>query len=251
VPRKSKSSRTPNTPDELNRPIDTQGNDPSPVVNALMSDDFLKGSNLDASQIALLLQQLVRGQNSLLANYAQTHVEIARLREKQDRIDKEIADRLQSQTSEIQNILDRAESLKQTGDQKDRTIAEGVQEYREAVNLAKASRVSDNLMFEQQIRSMPTEMVTSPGQLITTMENGSQVAKLIPEEIRIKHKVWLLNPGQQTEVPKCVADALRERRKSQAETAKRAELLSKHMESGKLSEQWNNLRGSKTLTMPS
>jgi ribosomal protein L18E len=251
--RKSRSSQTRNTTSEevLNRPIDTQGNDPSPVVNALMSDDFLKGSNFDASQIALLLQQLVRQNQSLLANIETQGVEIARLREKQAQVDQEVAERLESSKRETQEILDKATKLKQTGNKKDKTIAKGVQMYQRAVNLAKANRVTDNLLFERQLREMPKETIVSPGTLMTVMENGSQVAKIFPEEVRIKHKVWYLQPGVQTEVPKAVADMLRTRRQSQAETSKRQQLLTQHKEASKLAHEWNSIEGSKTLDMPS
>jgi hypothetical protein len=92
MPRKSKKSSTSNISREeevLNSTIDTTGNDPNPAINALMSEDFIQMSNLDASQIALLLQQIVRGQNSLLTQAQLNSEEIIKLKERQEKIDKE------------------------------------------------------------------------------------------------------------------------------------------------------------------
>jgi hypothetical protein len=253
VPKKSRRSQTSPTSNEeevLNRQVDTTGNDPSPVVNALMSQDFIQGSNLDVSQIALLLQQLVRGQNSLLANYEQTNIEIAKLRERQDQIDKQTAERFAAQQSEIAEVLNKAEKLKATGDKKDKIVAKGAQMYTQAVQAARASKTVDKLKFEKALAAQPTELVVSPGQLVTVMEAGQQVAKIIPEEVRIKHKVWFLQPGVPTEVPQSVADFLRARRAGEAETAKRKEILSKHMEAGKMAAEWQKVGGSKTSSMP-
>jgi hypothetical protein len=251
VPKKSKRSSTSPTSDEaLNRPIDTTGNDPSPVVNALMSNDFIQASNLDGSQIALLLQQIVRGQDSLLSNQQQMQDEIRLLKEKQERIDMEAVERFAAQKKDIEGILHKASKLKATGDKKDRIVAKGAKMFTDAIKTARASQSSDRLAFEKKMASEPQEMVVSPGQLITAMEGGAQVAKIIPEEVRIKHKLWLLQPGVPTMVPQSVAELLRNRRASQAETAARKELLGKNMEASKLAAGWNNIQGSKTADMP-
>jgi hypothetical protein len=82
------------------------------------------------------------------------------------------------------------------------------------------------------------------------MEHGQQVVKIIPEEVRIRHRVWVYPPGQAVEVPKTVAQFLDQRRASQQETAKRQELLSRNLESTKLAEEWAKVGGSKTEAMP-
>lgn len=250
MPRKSKkvlaAEQAAREAEILSAPVDTSNQ----TVKALMSPEFEKMSNLDASQIALMLQELVRGQNSLLANAEQNTVEIARLRERQAQVDREIAERLESQNKFVEEILERAEDLKRTGEAHDKLIANGVAQFQEARAKAVASKAAKNIAFRQKINSEPKVMVISPGQLITTMEMGSQVAKIIAEEVRIADMRWVLPPGVPVEVPKTVATYLAERRASQVETAKRAELLSKNLETTKLAEEWSKVGGSKTEPMP-
>lgn len=252
MPRKSRRSQTSPTDSEiLNSQVDTTGNDPSPIVNALMSEDFVQASNFDASQIALLLQQLVRQNSSLLSKIETQQDEIVKLRERQEQIDMQTVKRFESQQKDIQDVLDRAEKLKQTGDKKDKTIAKGVKMYEKARADAIAGKAVDRLAFDRMLASQPKETIVSPGQLITVMEGGAQVPKVIAEEVRIKHKVWHLFPGVPTEVPKAVADVLRQRRASDIETNQRKALLSQHLEANKLAEGWNKVSGSKTEAMPS
>lgn len=93
-------------------------------------------------------------------------------------------------------------------------------------------------------------MIVSPGQLVTTMEHGQQVAKIVPEEIHVKDIHMRLPIGQATEIPQTLAKILEDRRRSQKETAQRAELLGKNMEVNKLAEAWSKVEGSKTEPMP-
>jgi hypothetical protein len=250
MPRKSKKLSTAEQlareAEILNAPVDTSHQ----AVKALMSDEFVQASNLDASQIALMLQELVRGQNSLLANAQQNAVEIARLRERQDQADREMAERLEEQKKFVEEVLDRAEGIKRTGIEQDKLIANGLAQYEAARQTAVAKRATKNLMFRQKINTEPKTMVVSPGQLVTTMEHGHQVTKIIPEEVRIADMRWVLPPGVPVSVPETVAGVLAERRASQIETAKRAELLSKNLESTKLAEEWSKIEGSKTEPMP-
>lgn len=254
MPRKSRRSPTSPTNSELdalNQQVDVTGNDPSPIVNALMSDNFVQATNFDASEIALLLQQLVRQNSSLLSKIETQQGEIIKLRERQEQIDKQTVERFQSQQKEIADVLNQAEKLKLTGDKKDKAIAKGVRMYEKARSEAIAKKAVDRLAFDKLLANQEKETIVSHGQLITVMENGAQVPRVIPEEIRIKHRVWLLQPGVATEVPKAVADVLRQRRASEAETNQRKAILSKHLEAGKLAEAWNKVEGSKTESMPS
>lgn len=249
MPRKKKLSAADQAAREaeiLNSPPDTTNQ----TIKALMSKEFVAASNMDAAQIALMLQEIVRGQNSLLANAQQNSVEIARLRERQDKADQEIAERFAEQKKFVEEVLDRAESIKRTGEEQDKLIAQGVAMYNEARAKAVAKRAAKNMAFREQIRKEPKVMVISPGQLVTTMEQGAQVAKIIPEEVRIADMRWVLPPGAPVEVPATVAGVLEQRRASQIETSKRQGLLSKHMEATKLAEEWNKVEGSKTEPMP-
>jgi hypothetical protein len=230
----------------LNSPPD-QSNE---VIKTLMSPEFETMSNMDAAQVALLLQQIVRGQNSLLANYEQTNIQIARIMERQDQADRQIAERLEEQKKFVEEVLDRAEDLKRSGEAHDKLIAQGLAQYENARQTAVAKRAAKNLQFREKIKNEPKVMVISPGQLISTMEHGHQVTKIIPEEVRIADMRWVLPSGVPVEVPQTVAAVLAERRASQIETHKRAELLGKNLEATKLAEEWAKVGGSKTDPMP-
>lgn len=252
MPRKSKKLSTSNISREaeiLNRTIDTTGNDPNPVVNALMSEEFVQASNFDAAQVALILQELVRGQNSLLALAKENSEEIVRLKERQKQIDRDAEARHAAQKNEIADVLNRAEKLKAKGDKKDRIIAKGVNEYQKAVQNARASKTVDRLAFEKKLAAETQEYVVAHGKLVTTIEGGQHVAKVLPEEIRIKHKVWYLQPGVPTKVPASVAQVLRDRYKSQEETTKLKNILGKHMHANKLAQEWNSNKGSGSMPL--
>jgi hypothetical protein len=249
MPRKKKLSPAEQAAREaeiLNAPIDTSNE----TIKALMSPEFEKMSNLDASQIALLLQELVRGQNSLLANAEQNSIEIARLRERQDQADRDVAERLASQQKFIEEVLDRAEKIKRTGEAQDRLIANGVAEYQKAKVNAVAEIAASNLAFRKKLQSEKKVMVISPGQLVTTMQHGQQVSQIIPEEIHVKDIHMRLPVGKPIELPETLARLLEDRRRSQEETAKRAELLGKNLEASELAKAWNQVEGSKTEAMP-
>jgi hypothetical protein len=232
--------------EQLNRPINPNGEGETQAVKVLLSPEFEQMSNLDATSVALMLQEIIRGQNSLLARIEDTNIEVAKLREHQANVDKQIAETLQRERNEIEDVLDQASKLKLTGEAKDRVVAKGAKMYTEALVSARARSASDKLRFEEQLKNMPKENVLSPGSWIQTREG----MKLIPEEVRIKHKIWLLPPGVPIEVPKAVADVLRDRRKSQLETAKRKELLGKQVEQTKMAEEWAKIDGSKVQSMP-
>ena len=228
----------------LNRPLDTSNE----AIKGLMSPEFEQMSNLNAAQIALMLQQIVRGEMSLIAQ--QNSVEIAKIYERQDAVDKQVAAALEANQKFIEEVLDRAEDLKRTGAENDKLVANGVAQFQEARAKAVASKAAKNIAFRQKVNSEPKVLVISPGQLVTTMEMGSQVAKIIAEEVRIADMRWVLPPGIPVEVPQTVANLLSERRASQLETAKRAELLSRNLETTKLAEEWSKIEGSKTEPMP-
>jgi hypothetical protein len=254
MPRKSKklsaAEQAAREAEILAKPINPSGEGEPEAIKKLMSPEFEKMSNMDAAQVALLLQEIVRGQNSLLANYEQTNVQIARIMERQDQADREIAERLEEQKKFVEEVLDRAESIRRTGEEKDKLIAQGVAQYQEARATAVAKRAAKNIAFREKISKEPKVMVISPGQLVSTMDHGHQVTKILPEEVRIADMRWVLPPGVPVEVPRTVAGVLEQRRASQIETHKRAELLGKNLEATKLAEEWSKIEGSKTEPMP-
>jgi hypothetical protein len=64
----------------LSTPVRSDGVGEAPAVQAVLSDSFLEMSNLDALNVALALQELIKGQNSLLANQERYNAEIEKLK---------------------------------------------------------------------------------------------------------------------------------------------------------------------------
>ncbi len=224
----------------LDKPINRSGEGEDQAIKDLLSDDFTTMSNKEASAIGMALQQIIRGQQMVSD-------EIAKLNDRVETMDKEALERELAQKKYIEEVLDKAESLKATGENKDKIIANGMKMHQEAMQNAMAKRAADNLRFEEELRDMPTESVISPGVLVSVMEGGRPVSKLMAETISIKTKTWVLHPGKITEVPKVVAERLRERRKSEEETRKREELLEKNLEASELAKEWAKIDGADAM----
>lgn len=221
----------------LSKQVRSDGVGEHQVVQDLLSDKFTKGSNREALEISLALQQLVRGQTSLLENQQALGHEISKVRERMDRIDRDTEKWEKDREGFIQEVLDKAESLKPVN--KDKAVADGVQMYQNALAEATAQVAVKRLKFADQLARSPKVTVISPGEIVQVIENGSPVSKLMNEVVRIKHMQWVLPAGVPTEVPEIVAEVLKNRRRGQQETAERQALMMKNMESGKLNDAWN------------
>src|SRR5512139_2233616 len=139
MPRKSKAKK--DEQEVLNAPVNMSGAGEDPAVKALLSDEFVQGTNSQAVEIGLALQQLIRGQNALLNNQDQFSTELVQLRKRMDEMDK-AAERWQNDRENfVQEVLDKAESLKATGFEKDKIIAKGANAFSEAIAQAQAERI--------------------------------------------------------------------------------------------------------------
>lgn len=202
---------------------------------------FPEMNNKDALDVGLALQQIFRGQESILQKMEGTSKEAAEMREElrrmksqMDKYDK-AAEKFESDKSAfIENVLTKAEKLKAKGTKKDKLIAQGVLEAQEAVKNARASQAVDKLQFEQLIYNQPKVSVTSPGKLVSGIANGQPISQIEPEEVRIRHMRWVLPVGIPVEVPEAVASVVINRRKSEQETRERQLLLQKNMDNDEL-----------------
>lgn len=230
-----------NTLDALVR---TDGVGEDPAVKALLSDDFVKGSNVQALEIASSIQQLVRGMNIMQEKFSD---QFSKIHKRMDEMDKAAEAWEKDKQKFIEDVLSKSPP---TGD---KDVAKGVETYRNALNEAKAQVVYDRLSFDKAIASMPTVTVVSPGELVTVVEGGRPVNKFMNEVVNIKHRKWVLPVGQAVEVPKLVAEVLNQRRRTQMEQEEREQLLSKRLESDKMREGWeaiNKKYNSSTDSLP-
>lgn len=209
--------------------------DDDPVVRDLKSEKFATMPDSQALDIALALQQIARGQQSLLANQDKMADELQKLRAKMAKYDEDAAKYAKNQEKFVQDVLDRAEKLKKAGTDKDKLIAKGSNEFSRAMAEARAKAAADRLKFEEELRTMPKVEVTSPGVIeIIAGPNGALIPTLFNETVRIKHRVWTLEPQVPTMVPIVVANELKRRAKSARMGAELRAAMDGHLQTNEM-----------------
>jgi len=216
--------------------VNMSGKGEDPAVQALLSDKFVHGTNTEAAEIAIALRKLISGQGELLEAQKRQDEQLRLVRQRMHEMDLTAEKWEKDKQAFLQEVFDRADRIRPNNT--DSVIANGAQQMSDAITMAKAKLHTDNLQFKQRLNTMPKETVVSPGELIQVMENGRPVTKLYPEVIRIRTFQWVLQPGVPTEVPSIVADALRDRRRSQDETRERESALMSDSEHGVLERKW-------------
>ncbi len=237
MPRKSKKldDRTTERGQHL---INPTGEGEDPVVKAVLSNTFVNGSNVEAARIAVALQELLRGQSLMNARFAE---QLDKMNKRMDEMDK-ASERWETDREKfINEIMDRAEKLKASGFEKDKILAKGSQEFSDAVRAAKVAQATEKIRFDQELAAMPKVQVSSPGVLVMVSENGQTVPRLMNEEVKIKHRKWVLPIARIVEVPLAVAQVLEQRRRVQAETSAREGLLSSNLEGKILDQKWKEV----------
>lgn len=197
-------------------------------------EQFPGMNNKDALDVGLALQQIFRGQTAILNNQEKYADDLRALRERMDKYDKAAEKFEEDREKFIENVLDKAESLKAVGSAKDKLVAEGALQAQEAIKNARANIYADDLKFKEAIRLAPKVSVTSPGILESGVEGGQPVQRIVPEEVRIRNMRWVLPPGMAVDVPKPVADVLANRRRSEQEDRERQAVLRKNLSQGQL-----------------
>lgn len=220
----------------VNSPVNLNGVGEDKVIHDLLSDKFVKGTNQEAAEIGMALRQLISGQAVMLQNQEEQSREIARIRSRMAEMDATAEKYEKDRDGFIQEVLDKADRIRTSNP--DRAIVRGMNEFQDALTVAKAEANVDKMKFHENIRRMPKETVISPGVLETVMENGRPVNKIMAESIGIKDLRWVLPPGIPTEVPQIVAAALRDRRRSEEESRARESMLTKNLEQGEFNKQW-------------
>lgn len=234
--------RKPNKEQEvLHSTVNLSGEGEDPVVKALVSDQFVKGTNQEATDIALALQQLVRGQSALLENQTQFSEQISKLRQRMDEMDKTAQRWETDRENFVQEVLDRAEKLRASDMEKDKIIARGSQQFSDAIAKARAEQTVEQQKFAYDLEHMPKVTVVSAGELVMVVENGRSVPKMMNEVVKIKNRRWVLPIGKAVEVPMVVAQVLDERRRLQEETAARERVLSANVEDKTLDKSWKQI----------
>ncbi len=200
--------------------MDGRGEDP--VVKAMLSDEFLTMPDSEAGKIALMLQELVRGQHSLLANQDTMSDRIAKLEEQWTAYDQHAKEWEADKERFFEERWSKAQrTLEVSPAQQEVMRAKAATDLQQAISAARVRNSVSQLQFAADLANMPKETVVSPGVWENRAVQGRAVPTLIPEIVRIKDRVWVLKPNEPTVVPKIVADILRQRRKSEQEIEER------------------------------
>ena len=228
--------------------MDGKGEDP--VVKAVLSEEFAtKMDNQEVLDVALGLQQLIKGQNSILENQATQAEELAKLRARVDKYDEDAKKWDDDKDKFLEDVYKKADSLR-ISDPMKRASFEGKEgvKIENAVSAARVKHATNRLEFEQQLALMPKVTVTSAGRIEKTDAGGQLTARIVPEIIRIKHKVWILKPGVPTEVPLIVAQQMEHRQRIQDEGNERKKalmlddgIMTAKNEMGRVAQSWQNI----------
>ena len=226
MPRKRKVDNTSEQIERLESEVRLDGVGEDPAVKALVDGTFANATDTEALNISLMLQQIVRGQTSILSNQDKQAQELSRLREKMDRYDRDAEKWEKNKEKFIDEVNKRAEALRiDDPDKKAQLIAQEAQRIQHTIAATRVESTLNAVKFNAFLEAQPKEIVVSPGVPATIMDNGVQRSVMSPEVIKIKHTKWVLQPGVPTEVPKVVADEFRQRQKSRQETYERKALL--------------------------
>jgi len=203
----------------LNSQVRMDGVGEDPVVKDLLSDKFVKGTDMEAGSIALALAELLTG---MKATAHQQDVIMKRF----DKLERAQRAWETDKKKFLEDVDRRAESLRTSNPiQKDRYAADWAQAAKEAQEQATAQSVVAQLAFEKRLLDEPTEIIMSPGVMEMHREGDQIIPIIVPEIIAIKNKKWSLTPGEAVIVPHIVADEWRRKNKQKAALQERKNLI--------------------------
>lgn len=211
----------------LNNPIGPKGTN-DPVVEALIADDFVSKKDSETLDIALQLQQLIGGVNSLVAGQQSDRENFGRAIEAlRARI--EAAEETQRKFEEnrekwYEEVMARAPI---TNDplKKEKLQMKGAELIQKAYADARAQSAVAKVEFERQLKSGPREVIMSPGVVEMIQVNDQPQMKVFAEVISLKGHKWILQPGVPTEVPKIVAERYRQMQQGKEEAQRRSDAM--------------------------
>ena len=218
-------------------PVRLDGVGEHPAIQAAASPAFATMSNSEALQVALALQELVRGQASVLQNQQVLGENLARLEAKMAKYDEDAKKWEEDRAKFIAEVTQRADRLRITDPSKRAEMtAQVMKEEQAATQMAKAIHANNIADFKRKIATAPKVKVQSPGVVEQGRIGDQPVVRLVPEVIRIKNFEWKLPPGVTVEVPDFVARRYEEILRGRAELSERQGALSADRNNGAMSE---------------
>lgn len=242
MPRKRKVDNSNEQLERLNSQVRLDGVGEDPAVKAMLSPEFAEMPNSQALDIALALQDLIRGQNSILSNQKEQAEELGKLRERMDKYDKAEEAWKKDRAGFIEKVRSRAEDLRiEDPKEKARLQARVAKELQAEIQRQVAEQTLQESKLKQMLETMPKVIVTSPGKLESVNEGGVIHQRLVPEVIKLRNFSFVLQPGVPTEVPQLIAEEFYSRQRVQQENMERKALLnaSKPKNNVEVADKWN------------
>jgi len=194
-----------------------------PSIQSLL-EGMPEATERQVLEMALRLQEIIRGDAALLKNPEQSDL-LNMMRADAEARDAATKAYEQDKMGFIEGVFDHSEKIKLTGEQ----AAEAKKRVANAMALArthaKQNRALKRKKLEEDLRLAPKEEVYVTGHVEVIRQGPGLVPKIMPEEVRIGHVLFVLAPGRHT-VPTQVAEILRQRQRSMEETQKREEMIS-------------------------
>lgn len=185
----------------------------------------------EALEIALILQRSIRGKASLLERPDAQPI-VSALREQAAARDDAVKRFEQDKQGFIDNVMSQAERNMPSEAEREKLRAKALQELNMATLSARARNSANKKKFEQYVNGMPKRQIHVLGHVEMVKVGDGFQPKVFPEEIRIKHMIWSLEPGTHL-VPEIVAQVFDNRQRGAAETAARQKVLQASGEAGR------------------
>lgn len=194
----------------LNKEVSIDGTGEQPVIKAVLSDEFAKADDQEALSIGAALRDLIRGQAALLENQKAQDEEVRRMRQRFEAMEEDAKRWRDNPTRFADEARAKADKVRLSGLNKDKTIADGARIQREATEEANAKAADEVLVFTKKCADAPKTPVVSYGKHWNTKVGDGYVDKVEPDVIRVsvgkRIFQWILYPDTPVDVPDFIAE---------------------------------------------
>jgi hypothetical protein len=216
--------------------LDGRGEDP--IVRALLAE-LPTATNERALELALALQQLLRGDQSYLVDPNQSDV-VPKLRKDWAQMDKQAEAFDKDPVRFAEQVYDEAVKKLPTGDALARLRAEAAQKTKAIYQSVKITQAEQKVRIDKELQFGPKVEIDVPPLIETRKQGEGYTAVQVPLILRFKDRTFILNPGRQS-VPALVAGLFRQWKRGQDEGAARLKAMQGEGHWGKVKSAWKNL----------
>jgi hypothetical protein len=216
--------------------LDGVGEDP--LVRVLLTE-LPTATNERALEIALALQQLLRGDQSYLSDPAHAEA-VPKLREEWAKMDKTAEDYDKDPLRFAEEVYERAMKKLPTGDALARLRAEAAQKTKAIFQSVGVKRAMERANIDRELQYGPKVEIDVPPLIETRKSGDSYTAVQVPLVLRFKDRTFVLKPGKQT-VPALVAGLFQQWKRGQDEGSARLKSMQGEGHWGQVKKAWKEL----------